>query len=128
MASEEYRELVDVVRAWDEAMVANDAAAIGRFMADDWIIVGPDGSIGARERFLSFITSGDLTHDTMTSENLDIRVLGDSAVVVARGVSAGVFQGRQFREHERSSSVFVRRDGRWVCVHTHLSRLRPEWH
>lgn len=123
MPSKEYTELVDVVRAWDEAMVANDIAAISRFMADDWTIVGPDGSIDGRERFLSFITSGDLTHDTMTSEDLIIRVLGDSAIVMARGVSAGVYQGRPFREHERSSNVFARREGRWVCVHTHLSRL-----
>jgi ketosteroid isomerase-like protein len=104
-------------------MVANDAAAISRFMADDWTIVGPDGSIDGRERFLSFITSGALTHDIMTSEDLIIRVLGDSAIVMARGVSAGVYQGRPFREHERSSNVFARREGRWVCVHTHLSRL-----
>jgi ketosteroid isomerase-like protein len=123
MRSEEHKELVDVVRAWDEAMVANDTAAIGRFMTDDWIIVGPDGSIEGRERFLSLIASGELTHDTMTSEDLVIRVLGDSAIVMARGVSAGVYRGSRFRELERSSNVFARRDGRWVCVHTHLSKL-----
>ena len=50
MATQEHTELVEAVRAWDEAMVANDAAAIGRFMADDWIIVGPDGSVDGRER------------------------------------------------------------------------------
>lgn len=104
-------------------MVTNDAAAIGRFMADDWIIVGPDGRVDGRERLLSLIASGELTHDTMTSEDLVIRVLGDCAIVVARGVSAGHYRGNRFREHERSSNLFVRREGRWICVLTHLSTL-----
>jgi ketosteroid isomerase-like protein len=28
---------------WDRAMVENDADAIGRYMPDDWVIVGSDG-------------------------------------------------------------------------------------
>jgi ketosteroid isomerase-like protein len=126
MRATEHPELAAAVRAWDDAMVTNDAAAIGAFMTDDWIIVGPDGNVDGRERFLSLITSGDLTHHTMTSEDLVIRVQGDSAVVIADGVSAGAFRGRPFSEHERSSNVFVRRDGRWVCLHTHVSTLKPE--
>jgi ketosteroid isomerase-like protein len=37
-------ELAGVVREWDLAMVANDAEAIGRYMAEDWIIIGADGA------------------------------------------------------------------------------------
>ena len=124
--SREHTGLIELVRAWDESMVDNDSQAIGSFMTDDWIIVAPDGSIDGRERFLELIASGDLTHDTMTTEDPIIRVLGDSAIVVARGVSAGAYRGRPFREHERSSSVFVRRDGPWACALTHLSSIAPE--
>ncbi|WP_185995776.1 nuclear transport factor 2 family protein [Nocardioides campestrisoli] len=119
----ESAELEEVVRAWDTAMVSNDATSIGGFMTDDWMIVGPDGSSDGRERFLSLIASGDLTHHTMTSEDLVIRVLGDSAIVVAAGNSAGTFRGQPFSERERSSNVFVRRHGRWLCAHTHLSTI-----
>lgn len=123
--SEEHTELIELVRAWDESMIANDSRAIGSFMTEDWIIIGPDGSVDGRERLLGLIASGDLTHDTMSSEDLIIRVFGDSAIVVARGVSAGTYKGRPFREHERSSNFFVRRNGRWVCALTHLSSIPP---
>lgn len=116
-------ELVAVAHAWDRAMMENDSDAIGRFMADDWIIVGSDGSIGEKAGFLALVASGALTHDVMTSEDLRIRVYGDTAVVTARGVSGGRYQGRAFRETERSTSVFVRQEGEWRCVLTHLSRL-----
>jgi hypothetical protein len=104
-------------------MISNDADAIGRYMADDWVIVGSDGTVGEKAGSLALVRSGDLTHDEMTTEDPRVRVYGDSAVVVARGVSGGAWRGRPFREVERMSCVFVRRDKRWICVLTHLSRL-----
>jgi len=116
-------ELVDVARAWDRAMITNDAAAIGRFMADDWIIVGSDGSVTDKTGFLGLVASGVVTHDVMTSENMRVRVYGNAAVVTSDGVSAGTYHGQPFREVERASSVFLRQSGEWRCVLTHLSRL-----
>ena len=34
-------ELTRLEEDWGRAMVQNDAEAIGRFMADDWVIIGP---------------------------------------------------------------------------------------
>ncbi len=115
--------VIAAAHAWDAAMIANDAEAIGRFMADEWTIVGPDGSLSDKAAFLALVRSGALTHDVMTSEDLVVRVYGDTAVLIARGVSGGRYRGQPFREVERSSNVFVRRDGHWRCVLTHLSRL-----
>lgn len=116
-------ELIAVAHAWDRAMVENDAAEIGRYMADDWTIVGPDGSVGDKANFLALVRSGTLTHDVMESTDLDVRLYGETAVVIARGVSGGNYNGQPFREVERSSSVFLRQGGEWKCILTHLSRL-----
>ena len=104
-------------------MITNEAEAIGRFMAEDWVIVGSDGGRSDKARFLGLVKSGALTHDVMTSEDVSVRVYGDTAVVLSRGVSGGLYQGQRFRETERVSCVFVRNDGEWKCVLTHLSRL-----
>ena len=116
-------ELIRVARDWDRAMVKNDAEAIGRYMADDWTIVGPDGRIVDKATFLGLVKSGDLTHDVMESEDFQIRVYGDAAVIIARGISGGKYRGEPFREVERVSCVFIRQGGDWKCVLTHLSRL-----
>ena len=123
MNDRDEEQLLAVAHAWDRAMIGNDPESIGRFMADDWIIVGPDGSVGDKAGFLTLVASGALTHDVMTSEDIRVRVYGDAAVVTARGVSGGRYQSQPFREVERSSSVFVRQQGEWRCVLTHLSRL-----
>jgi ketosteroid isomerase-like protein len=112
--------------AWGRAMVANDADAIGRFMADDWVIVGPDGSLCNKARFLELVRSGALTHDVMDAEDFEVRVHGDTAIVTARGISGGQFQGHAFRVVERVTDVWVRQGDEWRCVHTHLSRIASE--
>jgi ketosteroid isomerase-like protein len=116
-------ELRAVAADWDRAMVQNDADAIGEFMAEEWVIIGSDGGLTDRTRFLAQVRAGRLTHDVMTTESVQIQTYGDVGVLVAWGVSAGHFDGHAFRELERQSNVFVRCAGRWRCVLTHLSPL-----
>jgi ketosteroid isomerase-like protein len=116
-------ELIEVAHQWDRAMIENDADAIGEFMADDWIIIGSDGNVGDKPNFLALVRSGSLTHHVMESHDIRMRLYGDAAVMTARGVSGGTYRGQTFHEVERVSCVFVRQEGRWRCVLTHLSRL-----
>jgi ketosteroid isomerase-like protein len=123
VAGDVENELRAVIAAWDSAMIQNDVRAIGRFMADGWTIIGPDGSCSDKAGFLGLIDSGALTHDVMQSNDVTVRVYGDTAVVLAQGVSGGKFRGQPFREVERQSNVFIRQETEWKCVLTHLSRL-----
>jgi len=117
------QELRDVSARWDRAMTENDAEAIGRFMADDWVIVGADGSVVGKDRFLALVESGDLIHDVMETHDMEVRVYGETAVTVASGVSGGHYGEEPFFLEERASCVFVRQGGAWRCVLTHLSPL-----
>lgn len=60
----------------------------------------------------SRVESGTLSHDVMESDDLRVRVYGNTAVVAARGTSGGKHQEGVFRELERSSCVSVRQEGR----------------
>ena len=121
MTAEE--ELLKLENEFAEAIVKNNLEGIGRLVTDDWIIIGPDGEIVDRARFFEVIKSGALTHDTMESEDSRIRVYGDSAVVTGITRTNGKFMGQEFSTQERATDVFVKRDGRWQCVLTHLTRF-----
>ncbi|MEV7962741.1 nuclear transport factor 2 family protein [Oerskovia paurometabola] len=116
-------ELEAVEAAWGRAIVANDADAIGRFMTDDWQIVGEDGAT-AREDFLALVRSGDLTHESMGKITGSVRSLGDVAVLVGRGTNTGHYQGQVFSSDEWITDVFVRGADGWRCAHTHLTAAR----
>jgi ketosteroid isomerase-like protein len=116
-------ELLKIENEFAEAILRNDLEGIGRLVADDWIIIEPDGGIVDRARFFEAIKSGALTHEMMESEDLRIRVYGDSAVVTAVTRTKGKFMRQEFSTQERATDVFVKRDERWQCVLTHLTRF-----
>ena len=121
MTAEE--ELLKLEKEFAEAIVKNNLEAIGRLVTDDWIIIDPDGEIVDRARFFEVIKSGALTHEIMESEDFRVGAYGDSAVITAITRTKGKFMGQEFSTRERATDVFVKRDGRWQCVLTHITRF-----
>ena len=121
--SEAEEKLLKIEKEFAQAIISNDLEGIGRIVADDWVIIDPNGDIVDRTRFFEVTKSGALTHDMMESEDFRVRVYGDSAVVTGLTRTKGKFMGQEFSTQERATDVFVKRDGRWQCVLTHLTRL-----
>ncbi len=120
------QELLKWEKDFASAVVSNDADAIGKFLADDWVIVDPDGGIIDRSRFLGVIKSGELTHQLMESDDLKVRSYGDSAVVTALTKTKAKFAGQELTTLERATDVFAKRDGRWQCVFSQLTRFNKK--
>jgi ketosteroid isomerase-like protein len=116
-------ELLKLEAEFAEAIIKNDGGAIERLVADEWIIINADGGIIDKERFLEVIKSGTLTHEMMESDNVRVRVYGDSAVVTALTRTKGKFMGQEFSTHERATDFLVRLNGQWRCALTQLTRL-----
>jgi ketosteroid isomerase-like protein len=116
------KELEQVSAAWDAAMVSNDAAAIGRFMADDWVIVSQSG-VSRREDFLALVASGDLTHEAFRGELVAVRRYGETAIVTGRTRNTGRYRDQPFSADEWTTDVFVRRNGTWLCEHSHITSV-----
>ncbi|GAA2815460.1 uncharacterized protein DUF4440 [Aminobacter aminovorans] len=115
-------EIIELALAWAEAIVSNDAAAIGAFMADDWVIIGPDGAT-AKADFLGLVASGDLTHDMMrTVGDARVAFYSATAVYTSRVINNGHIRGQRFAADEWTSDVFVRDGTGWKCV---LSQVTP---
>lgn len=116
-------ELVGIVEDWFTAIVANDADRIGEFMAEDWVIVSATG-VSPKEDFLSYVRSGALTHSAMErAGEARVQVHGETAVVTVRVTNTAHFGGQRFDADEWTSDVFVRRAGRWLCVHSHITAV-----
>jgi ketosteroid isomerase-like protein len=120
-SNEMEKEVMKVEEEFGEAMIKNDADRIGTLLADDWIIIDPDGAIMDKARFLSAIRSGALTHEAMDSQEVRVRIYGTTAIVTALTSSKAKYMGQEFSTRERATDVFVKRDGRWQCVTTQLT-------
>ena len=121
MNDESIEQLLQLEKDFQDAIVANNAEAIERFVTEDWIIVNADGRIVEKDRFLAVVKSGALTHDTMKLDEPRVRIYGETAVVTGCAASAGKFMGAEFKTLERATDVFVRINGQWRCALTQLT-------
>ncbi len=123
MSESEIATLAAVSAAWEQAMITNDAEVIGRFMVDDWVIVSERG-VTKKPDFLAVVASGGLTHETFKGEIISIRQYGEAAIVVGRVRNNGHYKGRPFSADEWTTDVFVKRNGTWLCVHSHITAVK----
>lgn len=73
---------------------------MGAFMHHDWIIFSGDGNFTTKEEFLESVRSGRLKHTRMYFETLRVNIYGDTGIIVQRGISAGMWDGRAFSNQE----------------------------
>lgn len=116
----------DVIKLENEfarSVASNDVDALDRILADEWIIIDPDGSIIDKARFLGVIKSGVLSHESMESTDLRVRLYGNTAVMTGLTTTKGKFMGQDFASCERATDIFVKQTDRWQCVLTQLTRF-----
>ena len=124
MRSPDEIEVAEAAARFTDAIVSNDADRIAACVGDEWRLVGEDG-VTDRARFLDVVRSGALTHSVMRPVgDVDVRVYDGVGIVFARVVNTAHFGGRSFEADEWTTDVFVRRHGRWVCVHSHVTAVR----
>ena len=116
-------ELLEFENEFARAVTSNDADALDELLADDWVIVEPDGSFIDKARFLGVIKSGALSHESMESTDLRVRIYGNTAVVTGLTATKGKFMGQDFASCERATDIFVKQSDRWQCVFTQLTRF-----
>ena len=118
-------EIEQLGRAWTDAWLAKDAAAIEALMAPEYTYIGPNGRIQDRERILAVVRSPTYRLDRTTRSEVRIVRFKDSAVVLSRAQSAGSYEGQSFTEDHRCSSVWVLREGTWRLAWEHSSAIAP---
>ncbi|MFJ5560731.1 nuclear transport factor 2 family protein [Streptomyces sp. NPDC093250] len=117
--------LISLVEDWAAAIVSNDTAGIATFMADEWVIVSESG-VASKEQFLSLVEAGELTHSAMDLVTQPrVRVYSDTAVLTGRVTNTAHYLGTRHDADEWTTDVFVKRDGRWLCVLSHITPVAP---
>lgn len=112
-------------QALTNAMRANDADGVGRWLADDWAVVTTHGTMGGdRAGFLEAIRTGVFNRKTMELSNPRVRLYGNTAVVTSRVAASGTFHGKDYTMLARLTDVFVWQDGGWRSVLTHETDIR----
>ena len=100
---------------WVTALLQRDAATLARIMARDCTFTYPLEGDGT-EQFIADVGSGDLKVETMTRDNVEVRVFGQTAVLTGVDTAKWLYKGHVIEGYYRTIHVYAERDGRWQLV------------
>jgi len=116
-------ELLRIENDWPRVIREKDVVAAGRVMADDVILIYPDGNVGNKEMDLKDIGTGAVTAESIEMADLVVHVLdNDAAYVTGRTVlNKAKFKpangpALEISGHYRFLDTFARRNGEWKLV------------
>ena len=117
------RELLDIERRFWDAMKTKDAQRAEQMTDDGCIIVGAQGVSAIDGKTMGKLTregKWQLEQFAIDDKNSQVRFIGDDVAIVAYRVTERVaIDGQTLPVEANDSSVWVRRDGEWLCaLHT----------
>ena len=119
------RTVEQVIRKLDneriQAQIHADAAVLKRIYADDFIGVGPSGTVRTKPQVISDFTSGNLKFQSITTDEVQVRVYENTAVETGLSTMVGQDKGKAVPHNTRFTRVWVRQQGHWRLVANHYS-------
>ena len=108
---------------WFDSYVRGDRAAFDLIVADDVVMTYANGKVGNKSEAIAEIKAPADASYSLTSDDVQVRVYGDTAIVTGRVTEKGTFNGRSLNSQSRYTDVWVRRNGRWQVVSAQSTRL-----
>src|SRR5437870_9544517 len=104
-----------------QAQIGADAVALKRIYADDFIGIGPSGTVRTKAQVIADFTSGDLRFQSITTDDVQVRVYGNTAVETGLSTMIGQDKGKAVPRDNRFTRVWVKQQGHWRLVANHYS-------
>ena len=105
------------------AVGKNDTAALDRIYADDYTIVTDTGAVMTKAERLAAMKSGDLKYESVSFDDVNVRVYGNTAVATLRTTGKGQYKGQDISSQARATLALVKMKGRWQEVAAHTTRI-----
>jgi ketosteroid isomerase-like protein len=124
-------ELLKLERAWAAATKNHDAEAVRGIVADDVVMVYPDGTPGTKTDEVRSIESGAITADGFEMMDPKVTVLdADAAFITGRSIiSNGKYKDPNQKTpidisgEYRFLDVYARRNGKWQAVASQATKI-----
>jgi ketosteroid isomerase-like protein len=116
-------DVLDLVGHWAAAEQDNDAEALDKLLAGDFVGVGPLGFVLDRDQWLGRFGNG-LENRAFAVEDAQVRDYGAAAVVVGVLAQETSFQGGDNSGRFRLTLVAVRPADRWLLANAHIGMLQ----
>ena len=102
---------------WLAALQSHDVATVQTLVADNYIGVTATGKFVNKAGLLAQVRNDKSTYESGTNTRMDVRVHGDTAVVVGTTRQVGKdAEGKAFTYYYRWTDTWSQRSGKWLCI------------
>jgi ketosteroid isomerase-like protein len=108
---------------WGDAFEQRDMETLDRLMADDYLLTDPLGSVRTKAESLAAIKNNEVHFESTKSDNVNVRINGDTAVVTGRSTFRGRYKGWSMAGQYQYTDVLVKRRGSWQAVGSHITAV-----
>jgi ketosteroid isomerase-like protein len=108
---------------WGDAFERHDMATLDHLMADEYILTDPLGNVRTKAESLAAIETSELLFESTNSDDVNVRINGDTAVVTGRSTFKGRYKGWSMAGQYQYTDVLVKRQGSWKAVSSHITAL-----
>ncbi len=105
-------------KAWNHALEAKDTKALDMILAKTLVSIDIDGSVSTKSEFLASIKAPDYQPSQAVTEESNVQVYGDAAIVVGIFRVKGTEKGKPYVHRERFVDSWIKINGTWQCVAT----------
>jgi ketosteroid isomerase-like protein len=108
---------------WGDAFERKDLTALDQFMADEYILTDPLGIVRSKAESLAAIGTNEVYFESTRSDDVKVRINGDTAVVTGRSTFRGRYKGWPMAGQYQYTDILVKRRGTWMAVGSHITAL-----
>lgn len=121
-------ELIDLEKQYWTAIKEKDAAKAASMSDDPCVVAGAQGASAVdRKTLTTMLSGGQFDLDEFTLDNVLVHAVTDDVAIVAYQVTEKLrVEGEAVTLNAFDTSVWVRRDGKWLCaLHTESLKGDP---
>jgi ketosteroid isomerase-like protein len=112
--------VVAMENLWNQMQLNHDAAAMEKMLDDDFVLTDYDGTLSNKSQFLDTIKDMSIKLTQEMSEGMKLHQHGNTVVVTGATREKGTQNGKAFQHYGRFTDTWIKKDGRWQCVASHL--------
>jgi len=116
-------DLAAAAHAFDQAQIKGDGAALGRLLADDYLLVSSSGALESKADFIRDYTAPGFTLEPFTIDQPVEKVWADGAVLGGIATLRGMDSGKRYEARLRFADIWAKRGGTWRVIYTQVSRV-----
>ena len=122
-ASDDINTVKKLNEDWIHSYPDKDTVTMARILADDLIMITPNGSRIGKQDILKNMASPSQQVKTSKVDKAEVRLVGNTALIFAEASFVTLDNGKETPGRTSYLDIYEKRHGRWVAIAAHVTYL-----